>query len=86
MTAKFQESKKVRLVKAYRELFSSNEGKEVLQDLCKSCSIYTSTMDANPYEMAYKEGARSVILRILRTIEIDPFELDRLIKKGQSEE
>lgn len=82
----FKESRRVALVKAYRELFHSDVGKEVLHDLCKSCNVYTSTMDANPHEMAFKEGARSVVLRILKTIEIDPFELDRLIKKGQSEE
>jgi hypothetical protein len=80
----FKESKKVRLVKAYRELFNSDVGKEVLHDLCKSCNVYTSTMDANPHEMAYREGARSVILRIMRTIEIDPFELERMLK-GQQE-
>lgn len=79
----FKESKKVRLVKAYRELFSSDEGLEVLHDLCKACNVYTSTFDGNPHEMAYKEGARSVILRIMRTLEIDPFELDRMIKKQQ---
>lgn len=79
----FKESKKVRLVKAYRELFSSDEGKEVLHDLCKSCNMYTSTFDGNPHEMAYKEGARSVVLRILRTVDIDPHELDRMIKRQQ---
>lgn len=82
----FKENKRVALIKAYRELFNSDAGKEVLHDLCKSCSVYTTTMDANANEMAYKEGARSVVLRILKTVEIDPFELDRLIKKGQSEE
>jgi hypothetical protein len=82
----FKETKRVRLIKAYRELFHSDAGKEVLHDLCKSCNVYASTMDTNVHEMAFKEGARSVILRILKTIEQDPFELDRLIKKGQSEE
>lgn len=79
----FKESKKVRLVKSYRELFSSDEGKEVLHDLCKSCNVYNSTFDGNPHEMAYKEGARSVVLRIMRTIDIDPHELDRMLKKQQ---
>jgi len=82
----FKQSKKARIVQAYRSIFNSDQGKEVLHDLCKSCHIFHSTMDQNPHEMAYKEGERSVVLRILRTLEIDPFELDRLIKKGQSEE
>lgn len=79
----FKESKKVRLVKAYRELFASDEGLEVLHDLCKACNVYTSTFDGNANEMMYKEGARSVVLRILRTVEIDPFELQRMISKQQ---
>lgn len=82
----FKESKKAQMIRAYRTVFGTDDGKKVLNDLCKSCHVLHSTMDANPHEMAYKEGERSVILRILRTIEIDPFELDRLIKKGQSEE
>jgi hypothetical protein len=77
----FKESEKVRLIKAYREIFSSDEGLEILHDLCKSCSVYTSTFDGNPHEMAFKEGARSVVLRIMRTIDIDPFELQKMINK-----
>lgn len=81
----FKESKKSKLVRAYRELFQSDAGKEVLHDLCKSCHVYHSTMDANSNEMAYREGERSVVLRILRTIEINPYELDRKIKEYQEE-
>ena len=77
----FSQSKKARLIQAYRQVFSSPEGKEVLNDLCKACHVYHSHMDPNPHELAYKEGERSVVLRILRTIEVDPFELDRMLKK-----
>ena len=80
-----KENKRVRLIKAYREIFSSDSGKEVLNDLCKACNIYTSTMDVTPHEMVYKEGARSVVLRILKTVEIDPFELQRSISKVETE-
>ncbi len=82
----FKESKRVKLIKTYRSVFHAEDGLEVLHDLCKACHVYHSTFDGNPHEMAYKEGARSVILRIMKTIEIDPFELDRLMKKGQSQE
>lgn len=81
----FKETKRARLVRAYREVFSTEAGKEVLNDLCNSCHIHRSTMDSNPHEMAYREGERSVVLRILRTIEIDPYELNRMLK-GQSTE
>lgn len=76
----FNRTKKAKLVSAYRDVFSTDQGKEVLHDLCKACNIYHTTMDANPNEVIYKEGARSVILRILRTIEINPHELDRMLK------
>lgn len=82
----FKQSKKARLIQAYREVFSTDAGKEVLHDLAKTFHVYHSTMDSNSHELAYREGERSVVIRILRTIEQDPFELDRLIKKGQSEE
>lgn len=82
----FKMKEKARVVRAYREIFNSEAGKVVLHDLAKSCHVYHSTMDANPNELAYKEGERSVVLRIIRTLNIDPFELDRLMKKGQSEE
>ncbi len=77
------ETKKAEKIRKYRELFSTDFGKEVLHDLCKSCHVYHSTFDNNPQEMAYREGERSVVLRILRTINIDPLELDKLMR-GQS--
>ena len=80
-----KENKRVKLVRAYRELFSSDAGMEVLNDLCKSCHIHHSTMDPNPHEMAYKEGERSVVLRILRTIEVNPFDLERAIKAQEQQ-
>lgn len=81
-----KESKRVTLIKAYREIFSSDAGKAVLEDLCKACNVYSSTMDVNPHEVVFKEGARSVVLRILKTVEIDPFELQRNIAKYTSEQ
>ena len=79
----FGQSKRSKLIQAYRELFLSDVGKEVLNDLCKSCHIHRTTMETNPHEMAYKEGERSVILRILKTIEIDPFDLQRKINASE---
>lgn len=77
------ETKRAEKIRKYRELFNSDSGKEILHDLAKSCHVYASTFDQNPQEMAYREGERSVVLRILRTINIDPLELDKLMR-GQS--
>jgi hypothetical protein len=82
----FKESKRARTIRAYREIFNTESGKEVLRDLCKSCHIFTTTMDVNANETAYREGERSVVLRIIKTLNIDPLEYDRLMKRGQSSE
>lgn len=79
------ETKKANKIRLYREFFNTDNGKIVLHDLCKACHIYNSTYDDNPQQMAYREGERSVVLRILKTINIDPYELDKLLK-GQSGE
>jgi len=77
----FSLNNKAKTVLAYKDTFNTESGKKVLHDLCKSCHIYKSTMDSNPHEMAYKEGERSVVLRILKTLEIDPYELDKKFKE-----
>lgn len=72
-------------IMAYKDLFATDDGKRVLKDLMKSCYVMQSTIDANPHEMAYNEGARSVVLRILSTINVDPMSLKEMID-GQSQE
>jgi hypothetical protein len=71
--------KRADLVRAYKTVFSTDEGKLVLNDLMKTFHILQSTMDANPHEVSYKEGERSVVLRILRTINIDANELEKIL-------
>lgn len=77
---------KAELVRSYKAVFSTDQGKKVLYDLMKTFHVLHSTMDANPQELAYNEGARSVVLRILRTIQTDPAELERMLneQEGQS--
>ena len=82
----WKRQKKADLVRAYRNVFSSTEGKLVLHDMMKTFHVLHSTMDSNPHELAYKEGERSVVLRILRTINTDPSELEKMLneQEGQS--
>lgn len=79
----FKKNERAERIRAYKRVFESEDGKVVLQDLMKSCHIFTSTMDANPTEHAYKEGERSVVLRIMRTLNIDPSKLEEAMK-GQN--
>ena len=79
----FKRNERAERIRAYKRVFDSEDGKKVLQDLMKSCHVFTSTMDANPNETAYKEGERSVVLRIMRTLKIDPSEIEKFTG-GQS--
>lgn len=76
-------SKKVDLLLKYRALFNSDDGKAILEDLCRSCHVFSSTMGDNPQETAFNEGARSVVLRILKTINTDPEVIEYMLKEGQ---
>ena len=55
------------LKKFYQITFDSNEGQQVLADL-KSAYYHRSSYDTCPYETAYKEGQRAVIIRIINLI------------------
>ena len=48
---------------AYKQIFNSDNGKKVLEDLEKRCSYHTTThIKGDSHESAYLEGARSVVL------------------------
>lgn len=79
----FKKNERAERIRAYKRIFESEDGKIVLQDLMRSCHVFSSTMDPNPTEHAYKEGERSVVLRIMRTLNIDPSKLEEAMK-GQS--
>jgi hypothetical protein len=53
----------------YHIVFQSDFGRQVLEDLNKLYNIQ-DCFDGNPYTMAYKEGQRSVILRIQRYMKL----------------
>lgn len=76
----FKRNERAERIRSYKRVFESDDGKVVLHDLMRSCHIFNSTMDANPTEHAYREGERSVVLRILKTINIDPSKLEEAMK------
>jgi hypothetical protein len=50
---------------AYKQVFNSDNGKKVLEDLEKRCSYHTTThIKGDSHESAFLEGTRSVILFI----------------------
>ena len=53
------------LVIAYKQVFNSDNGKKVLDDLEKRCSYHTTThVKGDSHESAFLEGTRFVILFI----------------------
>ena len=53
------------LVIAYKQVFNSDNGKKVLDDLEKRCSYHATThVKGDSHESAFLEGTRSVILFI----------------------
>jgi hypothetical protein len=60
---------------AYKRVFGTPEGKEVLFDILNRCHVLNSHGGD-----AYKEGQRSVALQIMNNCAINLVELDKLIK------
>ena len=56
--------------KIYLSTFACMEGETVLADL-QSAYYRRSSFSKDPYETAYREGQRSVIIRILNLLEED---------------
>lgn len=62
----------------YKTVFNSPEGKSVLADMVKFHGVFEAMTPATgmePLELAYNEGMRIVILRILHMLEKEPTEL-----------
>jgi len=70
---------------AYKQTFNSPSGKKVLKDLMKSCNMLETTFEKDKDTMLFNEGARSVVLRILRTIGTDIDKLDQYIAEIELE-
>lgn len=73
------------VVQAYKSTFNSQEGQLVLKDLMKACHFNSSTYDKDPYETHFNEGARSVVLRILKTTNTNMDKLNEMLTKLEEE-
>lgn len=83
----FKREKKISdTIVRYHKVFGTEDGELVLHDMMKSCHMMEPSFDPNPYETAFNEGARSVVLRILRTIKTDPDALLRMVEQGNRKE
>jgi hypothetical protein len=63
-------------VLAYQKVFSSGDGKKVLQDLMANHFVMSSTATQNEYvSIEFNEGQRNVVLRIMSILKIKPEEM-----------
>ena len=63
-------------VKALRDdaklLLNTDEGQNVLEDLKARYGFYAPTFSTDPYESAYREGQRSVVLFLMSLMRDEP--------------
>ena len=80
-----EDGRRTALIKTYKRLFATDDGKKVLKDLSSRHYLWSSTYSVNPHEMAIKEGQRNVILFILSRIGEDLDELQNMAKEIRDE-
>ena len=66
---------KIKLIAAYKEIFSSPQGKLVFNDLLKRVAYFGSACEANPHFMYYKTGRKDVVNDIITICDQDPSKL-----------
>lgn len=69
-------------VKDYQNVFNSASGKRVLNDMMDVHHVLHSSFDPNSAtQMAFREGERNVVLRILTLLKVKPDELRKKIEE-----
>lgn len=72
--------------KLYKKLFNTDEGQSVLHDLMKTHGVLRSVFSTDPIAMAYAEGQREVVLRIIHILNmVDDEVLEQHRKKVADE-
>jgi hypothetical protein len=69
------------IVRDYQAAFGSPAGQKVLHNLMENHGMLRSTWDSDTSKMAYLEGQRYVILRILGIIKTNPAELEKRMEE-----
>jgi len=55
----------------YKRVFDNPEGRLVLEDLAKRCSVNTTTLNENHGIMCFAEGRRSIYTHIVNMVQKD---------------
>lgn len=68
------------IVRTYKAVFTSDDGKFILEDLGLRFCEHSSTFSTDPYETAYREGQRTVVLFIKSMLQ-DRKQLEEIINE-----
>jgi hypothetical protein len=83
MNFPFTERKKE--AELFRNVFGSEEGKELLAILAKNFHVYKTVQTPDPYISTYQEGQRSVVIKIMEIIHTDLDALKRRMDQIENE-
>ena len=59
---------KKREVQMFRDVFETDEGKEILAILARKFHVYKFMQTPDPYISAFQEGQRSVVIQIMEIL------------------
>ena len=57
--------------KIFKEVFSGEEGKDVLAMLANAHFVFKTSHSKDPYTSAWQEGQRTVVLEIINLVNVD---------------
>jgi hypothetical protein len=77
--------KSVTIIASYQSVFNSSQGREILCDLAKAFWFDKSTISSDPLELAFREGQRSVVTKIMQTLKVDTLKMMDQIKNQEKE-
>lgn len=77
--------KKIELVRAYKKVFESVEGKLIMADLVRECGVLKNSFRGNHDEFLINEGKRNVALYILSNTNVDLKAILDMVEKQQGE-
>jgi hypothetical protein len=77
--------KRVTLSHRYKRVFATPDGSLVLRDLMRAHYVVSNTYNKDPIEMAFNEGQRNVVLRILKLVKEDIAAIEKRISDMEKE-
>ena len=78
--------RRFKVLKAYKDLFSTPNGQLVLADLMKECGVVKSSYRGNPDDLLFNEGKRIIGLYVLANTNVDLSALTKMLERQSQED